>query len=42
MKQAVLVFLLKQIVKYLKNNPDLIPGTVDDALIKLLASALGV
>ncbi|AHG24052.1 hypothetical protein SEA_LITTLEGUY_7 [Mycobacterium phage LittleGuy] len=36
------VFALKQGVKFLKNHPDLIPGEIDDAVVKVLALALGV
>ncbi|AEJ95013.1 hypothetical protein X821_gp101 [Mycobacterium phage Zaka] len=36
------VYVLKQAVKYLKNHPDLIPGEVDDVIVRVLAKALGV
>ncbi|APL99600.1 hypothetical protein KIY73_gp06 [Mycobacterium phage Camperdownii] len=36
------VFALKQAVKFLKDRPDLIPGEIDDAIVKVLALALGV
>ncbi|QFP95493.1 hypothetical protein SEA_GAUGELDP_10 [Mycobacterium phage GaugeLDP] len=38
----IALFALKQGVKYLKNHPDLIPGEIDDAIVKVLAVALGV
>lgn len=42
MKSAVVAFVFKQLVKFLKNHPALIPGTLDDQVIKFLADALGV
>ncbi|QDP44594.1 hypothetical protein SEA_NOTHINGSPECIAL_10 [Mycobacterium phage NothingSpecial] len=42
LQMKVAVFALKQAVKYLKNHPDAIPGHVDDAIVKVLALALGV
>ncbi|QFG10380.1 hypothetical protein KIV65_gp89 [Mycobacterium phage Anthony] len=42
MKSAIVLFLIKQGVKYLKNHPDLIPGNVDNVIIDLIAEYLGV
>lgn len=42
MKATVFLFLLKQIIKYFKDHPNLIPGEVDNKLINFLAAALGV
>ncbi|AXH46752.1 hypothetical protein SEA_ACOLYTE_8 [Mycobacterium phage Acolyte] len=42
LKVKVAVFALKQAVKYLKAHPDFIPGEIDDAVVKVLALALGV
>jgi hypothetical protein len=42
MKAKLAVVVLKWAVKYLRNHPDLIPGHIDDSLIKVLASVLGV
>ncbi|AHJ86375.1 hypothetical protein 40AC_11 [Mycobacterium phage 40AC] len=38
----IAIFALKKAVKFLKDRPDLIPGEIDDAVIKVLALALGV
>ncbi|ASZ73640.1 hypothetical protein SEA_MORPHER26_7 [Mycobacterium phage Morpher26] len=41
-KTLVAVFALKKAVKFLRDNPDVIPGELDDAIVKVLAAALGV
>ncbi|QXO13842.1 hypothetical protein SEA_LOCHMONSTER_7 [Mycobacterium phage LochMonster] len=41
-KTLIAVFALKKAVKFLRDNPDVIPGELDDAIVKVLAAALGV
>ncbi|ADB93704.1 hypothetical protein REDROCK_11 [Mycobacterium phage RedRock] len=42
LQAQIAVFALKKAVKFLKDRPDLIPGEIDNAVIKVLAIALGV
>ncbi|AMS01004.1 hypothetical protein SEA_ARCHERNM_10 [Mycobacterium phage ArcherNM] len=42
LQAQIAVFALKRAVKFLKEHPDLIPGEIDDAVVKVLALALGV
>ncbi|AGR46423.1 HNH endonuclease [Mycobacterium phage Odin] len=42
MKHAIVMFLIKQGVKYLNNHKDLIPGNVDNVVIGIIADYLGV
>ena len=42
MKAAVAQWLFKQVIRYLRDHPTLIPGEVDDWLVKQIANALGV
>ncbi|QDK03446.1 hypothetical protein SEA_PAINTERBOY_10 [Mycobacterium phage PainterBoy] len=42
MRTKFILFVLKQAVKYLSKHPDLIPGEIDDAVVRFLARHLGV
>ncbi|MHA7703388.1 hypothetical protein ACX9NE_26725 [Mycobacterium sp. ML4] len=42
MKAKLAKFLLVQVIRYLRDHPTLIPGEVDDWLVKQIANALGV
>lgn len=42
MKAKAARFLLVWIIRYLRDHPTLIPGEVDDRVVRQIASALGV
>ncbi len=49
MKSKAVAFLLKWVVKYLKDHPEIlkevsdkIPGTLDDAALRMISKLLGV
>ncbi|ABE67329.1 hypothetical protein PBI_CHE12_10 [Mycobacterium phage Che12] len=42
MKHAIVMFLIKRGLKYLKDHPDLIPGELDSVIIGVIADILGV
>ncbi|QLF84572.1 hypothetical protein SEA_GAIL_8 [Mycobacterium phage Gail] len=41
-KSAILMFALKKLVKYLVAHPDVIPGSIDDRVLPMVAKFLGV